>query len=50
MPAVVHHCGVGTMAAALRAGIPQLPVLVMLDQPHNASLLVKRMLTYADIC
>ena len=50
MSAVVHHCGVGTMAAALRAGIPQVPVLVTLDQPHNASLLVKRMLTYADVC
>jgi sterol 3beta-glucosyltransferase len=34
--AIVHHCGVGTMAAALRAGKPQIPCPVMLDQPHNA--------------
>lgn len=37
--AVVHHCGVGTMAAGLLAGVPQVPVAFMLDQPHNAKLL-----------
>jgi sterol 3beta-glucosyltransferase len=36
----VHHCGVGTMAAALRAGVPQVPCPFMLDQPHNAQILV----------
>lgn len=35
--AIVHHCGVGTTAAALRAGVPQVPCWVMLDQPHNAT-------------
>jgi len=34
--AVVHHCGVGTTAATLRAGVPSLPCPVMLDQPYNA--------------
>lgn len=38
--AVVHHCGVGTMASALRSGVPQVPVAVMFDQPHNAKLCV----------
>jgi sterol 3beta-glucosyltransferase len=28
------------MAAALRAGVPQLPCPFMLDQPHNAALLL----------
>eukprot|EP00326_Haptolina_ericina_P024779 CAMPEP_0181189800 /NCGR_PEP_ID=MMETSP1096-20121128/11856_1 /TAXON_ID=156174 ORGANISM="Chrysochromulina ericina, Strain CCMP281" /NCGR_SAMPLE_ID=MMETSP1096 /ASSEMBLY_ACC=CAM_ASM_000453 /LENGTH=139 /DNA_ID=CAMNT_0023278979 /DNA_START=54 /DNA_END=473 /DNA_ORIENTATION=+ len=28
------------MAAAMRAGVPQMPVTVMLDQPHNARLCV----------
>eukprot|EP01039_Chlorochromonas_danica_P007441 gene7441-8228_t len=36
MSCIVHHCGVGTMAAALRAGVPQVPCPFMLDQPHNA--------------
>jgi sterol 3beta-glucosyltransferase len=36
----VHHCGVGTVAAALRAGRPQVPCPFMLDQPHNAQLLI----------
>jgi len=31
--AVVHHCGAGTTAAGLRAGIPAIAVPVMLDQP-----------------
>jgi sterol 3beta-glucosyltransferase len=37
---IVHHAGVGTTAAALRAGVPQVPCPFMLDQPHNAKLVV----------
>ncbi|WP_331739373.1 glycosyltransferase [Streptomyces sp. NBC_01187] len=37
MAAVVHHAGAGTTAAGLRAGVPQVPVPVMLDQPFWAS-------------
>eukprot|EP01038_Epipyxis_sp_PR26KG_P005422 gene5422-7511_t len=40
MNCIVHHCGVGTMAAALRSGIPQIPCPVILDQPHNAKIIV----------
>ena len=36
---IVHHCGIGTTAAALRSGKPQVPCPVMLDQPHNAKML-----------
>lgn len=39
--AVIHHCGVGTFAAALHAGVPQLPCPFMLDQPHNARLALR---------
>lgn len=39
--ALVHHCGVGTMAAALRSGTPQVPCPFMLDQPHNAKICVQ---------
>ncbi|MGC2998318.1 glycosyltransferase [Streptomyces sp. G35A] len=35
--AVVHHAGAGTTAAALRAGVPAVPVPVMADQPFWAS-------------
>lgn len=31
--AVAHHCGAGTTAAALRAGVPQVPVPHGFDQP-----------------
>jgi sterol 3beta-glucosyltransferase len=41
MKCIVHHCGVGTMAAALRSGIPQVPCPVMLDQPFNATTVVR---------
>jgi sterol 3beta-glucosyltransferase len=34
--AVLHHCGAGTAAAGLRAGIPTIPVPMMLDQPFWA--------------
>jgi len=37
--AVVHHCGVGTTAAAMRAGVPSLACPVLLDQPFNAAML-----------
>lgn len=39
--AVVHHGGIGTCAQALRAGIPQLITPFGMDQPDNASRLVK---------
>jgi sterol 3beta-glucosyltransferase len=32
MAAVVHHCGAGTTASALRAGLPSVPVPFMADQ------------------
>lgn len=35
--ALMHNGGIGTAAAAMRAGIPQLIVPRMLDQPDNAS-------------
>jgi rhamnosyltransferase subunit B len=34
--ALVHNGGIGTSAAAMTAGIPQLVVPLMLDQPDNA--------------
>ncbi len=37
MAAVVHHCGAGTAAAGLRAGIPTVPVPVTADQPFWAA-------------
>lgn len=36
MHCLIHHCGVGTLAAGLRSGVPQIPCPVMLDQFHNA--------------
>ncbi|HKS50126.1 MAG TPA: glycosyltransferase [Amycolatopsis sp.] len=36
MAAVVHHAGVGTTAAGIRAGVPAVPVPVWLDQPFWA--------------
>ncbi|MEU6417060.1 glycosyltransferase [Streptomyces spiralis] len=35
--AVVHHAGAGTSAAALRAGVPSVPVPVTADQPFWAA-------------
>ena len=37
---IVHHAGVGTTAAALLSGVPQVPCPFMLDQPHNAKIIV----------
>lgn len=34
--ALVHHCGVGTLSQALRAGVPQLVTPFAFDQPDNA--------------
>ncbi|MCY1137015.1 glycosyltransferase [Actinoplanes sp. Pm04-4] len=38
--AVVHHAGAGTAAAGLRAGVPAVPVPVLVDQPFWAGRLV----------
>ncbi|WP_250035456.1 glycosyltransferase [Paractinoplanes maris] len=40
MAAVVHHAGAGTTAAGLRAGVPAVPVPLMVDQPFWARRLV----------
>jgi len=37
MAAAVHHAGAGTTAAALRAGIPSVPIPHNMDQPFCAS-------------
>ena len=39
--AIVHHGGSGTLAAALRAGVPQLVLPQYFDQPDNAVRIVK---------
>ncbi|MFI9363807.1 glycosyltransferase [Kitasatospora sp. NPDC053057] len=41
MAAVVHHAGAGTAAAALRAGVPSVPVPVTADQPFWAGQLTR---------
>lgn len=41
MAAVVHHCGAGTTAAGLRAGVPAVPVPGIMDQPYWAQRLVR---------
>ncbi|GAA4080802.1 glycosyltransferase [Streptomyces shaanxiensis] len=40
MAAVVHHCGAGTTAAGLRAGVPAVPVPVQFDEGFWAGRLV----------
>ncbi|NEA66285.1 glycosyltransferase [Streptomyces sp. SID12488] len=40
MAAVVHHCGAGTTAAGLRAGVPAVPVPVQFDEGFWAARLV----------
>lgn len=37
MAAVVHHAGAGTTGAGLRAGLPAVPVPVLVDQPFWAA-------------
>jgi sterol 3beta-glucosyltransferase len=37
MAAVIHHAGAGTTGAGLRAGIPAVPVPVLVDQPFWAA-------------
>lgn len=32
MAAVVHHCGAGTTAAGVRAGVPAVPVPIQFDE------------------
>ncbi|MDE1170284.1 MAG: glycosyltransferase [Verrucomicrobium sp.] len=39
--AAAHHAGIGTLAAALRAGLPALACPVAFDQPNNAARLQK---------
>ncbi|MEZ5277146.1 MAG: glycosyltransferase [Opitutaceae bacterium] len=39
--AIIHHGGIGTCAAALAAGVPQLIVPFGFDQPDNATRLVR---------
>ncbi|EQC41538.1 hypothetical protein SDRG_01501 [Saprolegnia diclina VS20] len=38
---IVHHAGIGTCNASLISGTPQVPCPVLLDQPHNAKVLVR---------
>ena len=45
--AVVHHGGIGTTAAALEAGCPQIILPLALDQPDNASRVAKLGVGYA---
>ncbi|MEU9122915.1 glycosyltransferase [Streptomyces sp. NPDC048506] len=49
MAAVVHHCGAGTAAAGLRAGVPTVPVPVAADQPFWAARLAARGVATAPI-
>ncbi|KAF0690600.1 Aste57867_18002 [Aphanomyces stellatus] len=40
MRCIVHHAGVGTTAAAMRSGVPQVPCPVIFDQFANAAEIV----------
>lgn len=40
MAAVIHHCGAGTTAAGLRAGVPAVPVPIQFDEGFWADRLV----------
>lgn len=40
MAALAHHCGAGTPAAGLRAGVPTVGLPVLADRPSGASRLV----------
>jgi len=39
--ALVHHGGIGTLAQALAAGVPQLPMPMGFDQPDNTTRLLR---------
>ncbi|RHY40411.1 hypothetical protein DYB38_003641 [Aphanomyces astaci] len=41
MTCILHHAGLGTIGAALRSGVPQLPCPVGIDQFFNADVLVR---------
>ncbi|KAF0719181.1 Aste57867_1211 [Aphanomyces stellatus] len=41
MRCIVHHAGLGTTAAALRSGVPQIPCPEVTDQFYNAKQLVR---------
>ncbi|GAA4011426.1 glycosyltransferase [Allokutzneria multivorans] len=49
MAAIVHHCGAGTTAAALRSGVPAVPVPVAGDQPFWAARLAAGGLSPAPV-
>ncbi|GAA5094381.1 glycosyltransferase [Nocardia iowensis] len=49
MAAVVHHCGAGTTAAGLRAGVPAIAVPAMGDQPFWARRLTELGVSVATI-
>lgn len=49
MAAIVHHAGAGTCAAALRAGVPSVPVPFMVDQFFWARILRDRAVATAGI-
>jgi UDP:flavonoid glycosyltransferase YjiC (YdhE family) len=42
MSAVVHHCGAGTTAAGVRAGVPTVGVPFFADQPFWAEMMFRR--------
>lgn len=41
MAAVLHHCGAGTTAATIKAGVPHIPLPFMADQPFWGDRIVK---------
>ncbi|KAF0716015.1 Aste57867_3072 [Aphanomyces stellatus] len=41
MSCILHHAGLGTTAAALQSGIPQIPCPIMVDQFYNAKKMVQ---------
>ncbi|WP_405137236.1 glycosyltransferase [Nocardia sp. NBC_01388] len=49
MSAVVHHCGAGTTAAGIRAGVPAIAVPVYSDQPFWAKRLAELGVSAATI-
>ncbi|KAF0716016.1 Aste57867_3073 [Aphanomyces stellatus] len=41
MSCILHHAGLGTTAAALQSGVPQIPCPIMVDQFYNAKKMVQ---------